>query len=45
MTSPYAQIGAKENSNIYGDTFTVGKDSITGIGNNVSLVFKNFDFS
>jgi beta-galactosidase len=41
----YAQIGAKENSNIYGDTFTIGKDSITGIGNNVSLVFKNFDFS
>ncbi len=30
--------------NIYGDTFTKGERAVTGIGNNVTFVFKNFDF-
>ena len=35
---------AVDNDEIYGDTFTKGEDAITGIGNNVSLVFKDMDF-
>ena len=34
----------RENSSIYGDTFTVGEDAITGIGNNVTVVFEEMDF-
>ncbi|MBR1440089.1 MAG: DUF4982 domain-containing protein [Lachnospiraceae bacterium] len=30
--------------NVYGDTFTKGERSVTGIGNNVTLVFKDFGF-
>lgn len=40
----FAEIAAKENTRIYGDTFTVGEDAITGIGNNVSLEFDHMDF-
>ncbi len=34
----------KETTSIYGDTFTVGEDEITGIGNNVTIVFGDMDF-
>lgn len=34
----------KENSSIYGDTFTVEADAVTGIGNNVTIVFEDMDF-
>ena len=34
----------KENDSIYGDTFTVEEDAITGIGNNVTVVFEDMDF-
>ncbi len=37
-------IGAVENSRIYGDTFKVLKEEVTGIGNNVTLEFDNMDF-
>lgn len=40
----YQQLRADENSRIYGDTFTVAKDAIEEIGNNVSLEYDNMDF-
>ncbi|MBQ9766755.1 MAG: DUF4982 domain-containing protein [Lachnospiraceae bacterium] len=40
----FALLSAKDNSSVYGDTFTVEEDAITGIGNNVTLVFENMDF-
>jgi beta-galactosidase len=40
----FEKIYALENNQIYGDTFTVTPDEITGIGNNVSLIFKGFHF-
>ncbi|MDE7326508.1 MAG: DUF4982 domain-containing protein [Lachnospiraceae bacterium] len=40
----YAELAAGENSRIYGDTFTVQEDAITGIGNNVSLEYDHMDF-
>ena len=41
----YATVLATENSRIYGDTFTVEKDAVTGIGNNVTLEFDHMIFS
>ena len=38
-------IPAKNNNRIYGDSYQVKEDEITGIGNNVSIVFENLDFS
>jgi len=40
----FETLSVKENSSIYGDTFTVGEDAITGIGNNVTVVFEDMDF-
>lgn len=40
----FARLSAKENTAVYGDTFTVAEDAITGIGNNVTLVFEEMDF-
>lgn len=40
----FARLSAKDNTSVYGDTFTVGEDAITGIGNNVTLVFEEMDF-
>ncbi len=40
----YETLSVKENSSIYGDTFTVEEDAITGIGNNVTVVFEEMDF-
>jgi len=34
----------KDNSFIYGDSFTVEEDAVTGIGNNVTIVFEDMDF-
>lgn len=34
----------RECSNIYGDTFDISDDAVENIGNNVSFVYKNFDF-
>lgn len=39
-----SEISAFMNDNIYGDSFTIGEDAVTGIGNNVVLDFGEFDF-
>lgn len=38
------QICARGYDNLYGDRFTLGESSVEGIGNNVSLVFREMDF-
>lgn len=40
----FARLSAKENTAVYGDNFTVAEDAVTGIGNNVTLVFEEMDF-
>ncbi len=40
----FETLSVKENTSIYGDTFTVEEDAITGIGNNVTVVFEDMDF-
>ncbi len=40
----FETLSVKETTSIYGDTFTVGEDEITGIGNNVTIVFEEMDF-
>lgn len=40
----FGKLSVKENTSIYGDTFTVEEDAITGIGNNVTVVFEEMDF-
>ncbi|WP_202903372.1 sugar-binding domain-containing protein [Gorillibacterium massiliense] len=40
----FAKLNALENSQVYGDTFTVTGEAIENIGNNVSLVFKDMEF-
>ena len=40
-----AEIFAVNRESIYGDSFTVGEDAVTGIGNNVILGFGEFDFT
>ncbi len=40
----FAQLSSLDSNHIYGDTFTVEADAITGIGNNVSLEYENMDF-
>lgn len=41
----FAELLAVDNDSIYGDKFTVETDAVTGIGNNVSLDFGEFDFT
>lgn len=41
----YETLYAIESNHIYGDTFHILPDSVTGIGNNVSLEFDHMDFS
>ncbi|MBQ5329987.1 MAG: DUF4982 domain-containing protein [Oscillospiraceae bacterium] len=41
----FAEINAADNTALYGDRFTLEKDAVTGIGNNVVLEFGEFDFS
>ncbi len=36
---------AVDNDTLYGDTYTITVDAITGIGNNVSVVFNDMDFA
>lgn len=45
LEKAYQQLSALDNSSIYGDTFRIEKDSIEGIGNNVTLVFDNMEFT
>lgn len=40
----FSKIYANENSRIYGDTFSLCGDTITGIGNNVTIEFDNMNF-
>lgn len=41
----FAKNYAIESDHIYGDTYEMKESSVEGIGNNVSLAFKNFDFT
>lgn len=40
----YSPLYAAECSKVYGDSFNVEEEAITGIGNNVTVVFENMDF-
>ena len=40
-----SEISAADNESVYGDKFTVEPDAVTGIGNNVTLSFGDFDFT
>jgi beta-galactosidase len=40
----FETLSVKENTSIYGDTFTVEEEAITGIGNNVTVVFEEMEF-
>lgn len=40
----FETLSALDHSELYGDTFTIGSDAITGIGNNVSIVYQDMDF-
>ncbi|MBR6337043.1 MAG: DUF4982 domain-containing protein, partial [Ruminococcus sp.] len=40
----FSQVNASLYSNIYGDSFTLGNDEITHIGNNVVIDYGEFDF-
>ena len=44
LQKAFMQLSALDNSGIYGDSFTLEQDAVTGIGNNVSLVFEEMDF-
>ena len=40
----YGKLSVLENSNLYGDAFTLTKDAIEHIGNNVTIEFDKMDF-
>lgn len=40
----FEQLSVLSCSTIYGDTYTIEEDRITGIGNNVTIVFEDMDF-
>lgn len=44
INKAFAQLYVVENKQIYGDSFTVTKEAIEGIGNNVSLEYADMDF-
>jgi beta-galactosidase len=44
LDKAFQQLRADENDHIYGDTFTIMKDAIEEIGNNVSIEYDNMDF-
>ncbi len=44
LEKAYGQLNALENNRITGDMFTLEENSITGIGNNVTLEFENMNF-
>ncbi len=44
INKAFARLYVVENRQIYGDSFTVTKEAIEGIGNNVSLEYADMDF-
>jgi beta-galactosidase len=40
----YEQLSVLSYNNLYGDSYTIGEDCITGIGNNVTIVFDEMNF-
>jgi Beta-galactosidase/beta-glucuronidase len=40
----FERLEARQNNQIYGDTYTLASEAIENIGNNVSLVFQDMDF-
>lgn len=40
----FSPLFAAECNGVYGDTFTMEEEAVTGIGNNVTLVFENMNF-
>lgn len=40
----FAEVPVVDNDGLYGDTFTLEEDAVTGIGNNVSLEFEDMNF-
>ncbi|MBO4389971.1 MAG: DUF4982 domain-containing protein [Lachnospiraceae bacterium] len=40
----YERLKASDRSSVYGDSYTPDGDALTGIGNNVSVVFEDMDF-
>jgi len=40
----FNRLNAAENDGISGDTFTISGKAVTGIGNNVSIIYKDMDF-
>lgn len=44
LNKAFARLQVVENRQIYGDSFTVTKEAIEGIGNNVSLEYADMDF-
>jgi len=44
MNRAFEQNRATESDQIYGDTYETNDDCVEGIGNNVSLIFEDFDF-
>ncbi|MCL1935361.1 MAG: glycoside hydrolase family 2 [Defluviitaleaceae bacterium] len=45
INKAYQKNFAVDFSKIYGDSYTIGKDKITNIGNNVTIEFDNMNFS
>lgn len=45
LDKTYSRLEAVENTRITGDSFNVLEDSVTGIGNNVTIEFEGMDFS
>lgn len=44
LEKAFGKVLAVENNRITGDMFTIGKDAVTDIGNNVTLEFENMNF-
>lgn len=44
LKKAYEQLSVLSHTRLYGDTYKVGEDSITGIGNNVTIAFDEMDF-
>lgn len=45
LNRAFQQNNASECDSIYGDTYTINESRVEGIGNNVSLVFEDMDFT
>ncbi len=44
LCKAFTKLSVLENDTVSGDSFTVGEDAITGIGNNVAIAFGGMDF-